>query len=110
MIGIDIEEIKRFKEKDEAFMERVFTAREREYCLSQANPAQHFCARFCAKEALIKALSDKSLTLNEIEVLNDSDGKPSITVKKYPDKKFEMSVSHCENYACATVLALGDIK
>lgn len=108
MIGIDIEQTKRFDTKDDAFLQRVFTNNEREYCLSKKNSAQHFCARFCAKEALIKALSDKSLELSEIEVLNDENGKPSITVKKYPQKKFELSLSHCKEYACAAVLVLGE--
>lgn len=108
-IGTDIEEIKRFEdktlEKDEKFLMRVFTQNELEYCFSKANPAQHLCARFCAKEALIKALSDKKIPLNKIEVLNNEDGKPFITIiDNVNSGKFEVSLSHCKNYACATVV------
>jgi holo-[acyl-carrier protein] synthase len=106
-IGIDIEEIKRFENKleDKTFLNRVFSEKELEYCFSKNFPAQHLCARFCAKEALIKALSDKSLSLNKIEILNDETGKPYIKMnEKYLDKEIIVSLSHCKNYACANVL------
>ena len=35
---------------------RLFTDRERAYCRGKANAAQHFAARFAAKEAFLKAL------------------------------------------------------
>lgn len=108
-IGIDIEEIERFIDKtiedDKLFLERIFTPNELAYCFSKSKPAQHLCVRFCAKEALIKALSDKSLALNTIEVKNDDGGKPTLNLpEKYKDLKTEVSLSHCKNYACANVL------
>src|SRR4051812_43503651 len=36
--------------------ERLFTAAEREYAAARGRPAQHLAARFCAKEAVAKAL------------------------------------------------------
>lgn len=108
-IGIDIEDISRFEgktlEDDKFFLKRIFSEKELEYCFSNSNPAQHLCARFCAKEALIKALSDKSLELNKIEVLKNEDGKPYLNlVEKYRNLKTEVSLSHCKTYACASVL------
>ncbi|HEX8355169.1 MAG TPA: 4'-phosphopantetheinyl transferase superfamily protein, partial [Pyrinomonadaceae bacterium] len=60
-IGIDIIEIRRVREvlaRTPRFRERVFTERERAYCDSRgaAAAAQHYAARFAAKEAAFKAL------------------------------------------------------
>jgi holo-[acyl-carrier protein] synthase len=57
-IGVDLIEISRIKRAlaRDGFRERVFTDAEREYCESRPNPAQHYAARFAAKEAIGKAL------------------------------------------------------
>ena len=59
-IGIDIIEVRRVRETIERtprFAERVFTEAERAYCESRgAVAAQHYAARFAAKEAALKAL------------------------------------------------------
>jgi len=58
-VGIDLIEIDRVRramERHPRFLDRVFTDAERRYCLSRANPAQHFAARFAGKEAVGKAL------------------------------------------------------
>ena len=108
-IGTDIEEIKRFegKETNFEFLSKVFTTAELEYSLKDRNPAKHLCARFCAKEAIVKALSGiniKDVYYSEIEILNHSDGAPYATISKYPDIKIKISLSHSKEYATATVL------
>ncbi|MDQ4018746.1 MAG: holo-ACP synthase [Actinomycetota bacterium] len=57
-IGVDLIEISRIERAlaRDGFRERVFTSAEREYCESRPNPAQHYAARFAAKEAIGKAL------------------------------------------------------
>src|SRR3954470_2058294 len=60
-IGIDIIEVRRVREvihRTPRFRERVFTQKERDYCDSRgaAVAAQHYAARFAAKEAALKAL------------------------------------------------------
>jgi len=59
-IGVDIIEVGRVRETIERtprFAERVFTDAERAYCESRgAASAQHYAARFAAKEAALKAL------------------------------------------------------
>src|SRR5436309_15894000 len=58
-VGIDMIEIDRVRsalEKRPRFADRVFTERERAYCFSRPNPAQHFAARFAGKEAVGKAI------------------------------------------------------
>lgn len=110
-IGIDIEEISRFENKtleaDKPFLERVYTEGELQYSFLNSNPAKHLCGRFCAKEALIKAMSDRKISLNKIEVLNDENGKPHIKLLNCDIQiEAEVSISHCKSYACATVLLL----
>lgn len=110
-IGVDIENIERFKkynlEHDSDFLKTIFSEKELEYCYSNKQPAKHLTARFCAKEAFYKAVSEFSIKLkfNEIEVLNKENGKPYL---KLPEafKKFKtnVSLSHDKTKAIATVI------
>ena len=58
-IGIDVIEVERIEEAmrefGDRFLDRIFTAEERDYCLNQKRPAIHFAARWAAKEAVSKA-------------------------------------------------------
>lgn len=104
-IGIDIEEISRFSKKKyehtRSFYKKIFTKDEIEYCLSKSNPYPHFAARFCAKEAAIKALNVKSFKLTDIEV-KMKNSKPVLTLPN--GKNAIVSMSHTTKYAIATVL------
>jgi holo-[acyl-carrier protein] synthase len=71
MIGIDLLEIERLERalaRRPRLAERLFTDRERAYAATRARPAQHLAARFCAKEAVFKALRLDVLRPHEIEV------------------------------------------
>ena len=60
MIGIDLLEIDRLEralERRPRLAERLFTVAEREYAAGKARPGQHLAARFCAKEAVAKAVA-----------------------------------------------------
>ena len=110
-IGTDIEDVARLEGKtlnnDELFFRKVYTAKEVEYCFKHKSPALHLCARYCAKEAVVKALSDfdiKDVYYSDIEILNREDGSPYVILKKYPDLKVKVSLSHCKTYATATAL------
>ncbi len=108
-IGVDIEEISRFENKDKKFLNRIFTKKELDYCLSKKYFAQHLCARFCAKEATIKALSTigaKKPTFREIEILKKENGAPyiNILVNEYKKYDFLISFSHEKNKAIAFVV------
>lgn len=59
---------------------RLFTDHERAVCAARARPAQHLAARFCAKEAVIKALQLSVSPWQEIEVRTDARGVPSIVL------------------------------
>lgn len=108
-IGIDIEDIKRFENKSQEFLDRVYTKNEQEYCLSKTLPAKHFAVRFCAKEALIKALNAMNLPhpdLNKIEIYHSENNCPQIRLLNNSDNKltFELSLSHDRTKAIAFVI------
>ncbi|MDR2191264.1 MAG: holo-ACP synthase [Endomicrobium sp.] len=109
-IGADIEEVKRFKKyaKDKERLERLFSKDEIFYCLSKKNPAQSLAARFCAKEAVWKALEkeNKKITVADISVKNNSDGTPEIYVKNKKRKDVKVSLSHTKEYAMAMAVKL----
>ncbi len=116
-IGCDIEDILRFKNKtlenDMDFLNRVFTQKELDYSFKSKNFAQHLCARFCAKEAVIKALSDFKITdvyYSDIEITNKENGAPVAKIEKYPEIKIKISLSHCKTYAIANVLLIKEDK
>ena len=107
-VGIDIEEISRFENKtlenNAEFLNRIFTEEELEYCFSHKNPAQHLAARFCAKEAAVKALSGLiNAQYKDIKVLNEKSGKPYLIVNGCGFKT-KVSLSHTKTTACAMVV------
>ena len=119
--GTDIIEINRIKEciEDEktgqAFVDRIYTKNEIEYCESKNNQKyQHYAARFAAKEAVFKAVSecleDKyDISWQNIEILNNEQGKPKINIIGIDFKYIEdidISISHCKEYAVANVILL----
>lgn len=117
--GTDIIEIYRIKESIEklgdAFLNRVFTEKEIEYCESKKKQKyQHYAARFAAKEAAFKALSWKiddkySISWKDFEVENNKQGRPTLKIVGVNLKDVEdidVSVSHCKDYAVANVTVL----
>jgi len=105
--GVDIIEIERVKQSiedtDGKFCERVYTEKEIEYCESKkVQKYQHYAARFAAKEAVLKAISELleskfDIEWKEIEILNDQNGRPYVNLlKKGIDiKEIVISCSHC---------------
>ena len=117
--GIDIVEVYRIRETMERtprFTERVFTAGERAYCESKGAAAfQSYAARFAAKEAFLKALKTGwrgKISWQDIEVLNDDDGVPTLSItgeaKRFLDKtgadRIHLSISHTTEHASANVI------
>ena len=105
-IGVDLVEIKRFRKmpykSNQSFYQKIFTAKEIKYCLSKADPYQHFAARFAAKEAVLKTLNQSVYRAKNIEIINDKDGAP--VVKTGSRKKILISLSHSDEYAIAFAL------
>ena len=117
--GTDIIEISRIKEAFEtlgaSFSNRIYTKCEIEYCESKnVQKYQHYAARFAAKEAAFKAIS-KNLNKKyetewkDFEVQNDENGRPSIIINNSISNDIEsidISLSHCKEYAIATVVII----
>jgi holo-[acyl-carrier protein] synthase len=71
-VGIDLLEIGRMEDalaRRPRLAERLFTSEERAYAERHRRPAQHFAARFCAKESVAKALNLRAWAFREIEVV-----------------------------------------
>jgi len=81
VVGIDLLEIDRLEhtlKRRPRLAERLFTGSERAYAGAQARPAQHLAARFCAKEAVTKALGLSVFRPLEIEVCSRSGDAPGL--------------------------------
>jgi holo-[acyl-carrier protein] synthase len=114
-IGVDIEEISRFRKsdagKDSPFLNKIFTRKELDYCFSNRMPAQHLAARFAAKEAIVKALSSlggANLSYKEIEIINDDRGIPGALIRKegFADVGIRLSLSHSRSTAVAFAIVI----
>ena len=99
------------------FAARVFTPGERAYCDSRGAgaAAQHYAARFAAKEAALKALGtgwSGGLSWQDVEIANDEAGAPSIHFHKRARELFDasgatrahVSLSHTSEHAVAQVI------
>jgi holo-[acyl-carrier protein] synthase len=72
VIGIDVLEIDRLEQaltRRPNLLPRLFTPAEREYAESHVRPAIHLAARFCAKEAVAKALALEAWAFLDVEVV-----------------------------------------
>ncbi len=81
-IGLDLLEIDRLEAalaRRPGLADRLFTPSERAYAESRARPAQHLAARFCAKEAVTKALGLDVFAPHSIEVAGG--GSSTVTVR-----------------------------
>jgi holo-[acyl-carrier protein] synthase len=79
-IGIDLLEIERLERalaRRPRLAERLFTDAERAYAAARGRPGQHLAARFCAKEAVAKALALETFSFREVEVLGTG-GPPEV--------------------------------
>jgi holo-[acyl-carrier protein] synthase len=80
-VGVDLLEIERLERalaRRPRLAERLFTEGERAYAASRARPGQHLAARFCAKEAVAKALALAAWNFRDVEVLGGGDVPPQV--------------------------------
>ena len=112
-IGNDIIEIERIRKSIDThglrLLSRLFTIKEQDYCLKYKDPVPHFAGRFSAKEAVVKALGTgfgEQASWLDLEILNDSQGKPCVNFSTSLEGKTKgsvmlISISHCKLYATA---------
>jgi holo-[acyl-carrier protein] synthase len=118
-IGIDIIEVARIREvllRTPRFADRVFTPAERAYCEGRgAVAAQHYAARFAAKEAALKALQTGwrgGISWQDVEIASRDLGAPYLIFHGQVEKLFEksgatavhLSMSHTTEHAIAQVV------
>ncbi|OJD33167.1 fatty acid synthase subunit alpha [Diplodia corticola] len=116
-VGVDVENISAIPIDNETFVERNFTEQEQAYCKAAPNPAASFAGRWSAKEAVFKSLGvagkGAGAALKEIEVLNDENGAPVVTLhgdaeaaaKEAGVKSVNVSISHSDDQAIAIAVA-----
>ena len=78
-VGLDLLEIDRLEAalaRRPRLAERLFTDAERAYAAARPRPGQHLAARFCAKEAVAKALALEAWSWQDIEVVSAPEGGP----------------------------------
>ena len=120
--GIDIVENYRLKKillkKKSNFKKKIFTINEVAYCEKKSNSISCYSKRFAAKEAFVKALGigfKKNINFKDIEVINNTYGKPYISINKkiankiktlFKVKKFNilLSISDEKKYSIASVI------
>ncbi|MGA9859465.1 MAG: holo-ACP synthase [Solirubrobacteraceae bacterium] len=94
-VGIDLLDIGRLEralERRPRLAERLFTDAERAYARSRARPGEHLAARFCAKEAVAKALGMEAWNFRDVEV-SSAGGPPEVVLHgSVADRASELGV------------------
>ncbi len=116
-IGTDIVKVDRMKKwlLDGKMVQRFFNPAEMNSCTSMQASAEHYAARFAAKEAFGKAIGTglAEFKLQDVFVKNDEFGKPELVLqneaaellkKKCGNAKIHISLSHEKEYALAYLI------
>ncbi len=121
-IGVDMLEIARMEKtlaRRPSFAARVFTKAERAYCDKTARPAQHYAARFAAREAVLKALGtgfSRGIGFADVSVLNNGTGQPEVVLEGRAQqiaaeqgvREVALSLSYTHEVAVASAVAVTD--
>jgi len=119
-IGIDTIEVPRIARSIETygdqFVRRIYSEEEIRYCTGRPHAAEHFAARFAAKEAYAKALGTgvrRGFVWRDIAVLKERSGRPYIELRgKMPERALtiigkepiiKLSITHTKEIAEAIV-------
>jgi holo-[acyl-carrier protein] synthase len=116
-VGIDLLEIERLEralERRPNLAQRLFTDAERAYAASRARPGQHLAARFCAKEAVAKALGLTAWSFRDVEVISGS-GAPTVRLRGVAAERaaalgvgVRVSLTHTTRDAAAVAILSAD--
>jgi holo-[acyl-carrier protein] synthase len=103
---LEIDRLERALERRPRLAERLFTEGERKYAATKGRPIQHLAARFCAKEAVAKALALESWSWQDIEVVPGNPA-PQVVLRGAladNDVHVELSLTHSHTMAGAVAL------
>lgn len=111
-IGMDLIEIERIEKslaKSNRLANRVLTRNEKEtfkQFQSERRRAEFLAGRFSAKEAFAKATGRGigKLSFQDIEIISDLKGAPSIKAVGYEGDRIFVSITHSHHYAAAQVV------
>jgi holo-[acyl-carrier protein] synthase len=112
-VGVDLLEIGRLEQalaRHPRLAERLFTEGERAYAAGRARPAQHLAARFCAKEAVAKALGLEAWNFRDVEVVGGG-GPPQVLLHGHAAERaaelgveVRVSLTHTRRDAAAVAI------
>lgn len=116
---LEIARMERVLERRPNFARRVFTEEERAYCDRSARPAEHYAARFAAREAVLKALGTgfaEGIGLRDVSVTRDESGRPRVVLsgraaqvaRERGVREIALSISHTHDVAVANAIAVTD--
>lgn len=119
-IGVDMLEIARMQQAIDRrphFIRRMFTDVERAYCERTARPAEHYAARFAAREAVLKALGtgfSSGIDFQDISVERDQLGRPQARLAgkaaqiaaEQGVQEIALSISYTRDVAVANAVAV----
>jgi len=122
-LGVDIVEVDRIERAiarwGDAFVKRVYTAREIDRATSPVALGQRLAARFAAKEAVMKALGVgwRNLAWRDIEITNDTLGRPIVHLHGAARRIAEsrgisgvlVALSHTHDHAVANAVAISAV-
>lgn len=117
--GVDLIEIARIEtvlsRQGNAWLERIFTPAELDYC---GKRAESLAGRWAAKEAVAKALGSGigDVSWKEIEILGDEQNAPVLKLYGAAESKarelgltnWSVSISHNQSLSVAFVVAMGE--
>jgi holo-[acyl-carrier protein] synthase len=118
-IGVDMVDVatlaETIKEAGDAYINRVFTPSEIEYCEQVNDSMGCYAARFAAKEAAMKALGtgwDQGVDWHDFEIVNEPSGRPTMRVRGKAEELLRersvstvwISLSHESGFAIAQVV------
>jgi holo-[acyl-carrier protein] synthase len=118
-LGTDIVQVLRIREMieryGESFLEKVFADDERREAQRRRDPAQYYAGRWALKEAMSKALGcgiGEKCGWKDVSTCNLESGRPEAvlsglaleTASAMGVTRVHISISHEQEYACATVI------
>ncbi len=118
-LGVDIAEVNRIEaaiaRHGRAFIDRIFTPAEIQYCERHRNRFERYAGRFAAKEAAMKALGTgwtSGVRWVDIEVTRLPSGQPVISLhgatREHAERmgvcRTSLSITHSGNTALAEVI------